>query len=240
VRASTRSKRLQQSQRFLSGPSTARAYAVGEVGPDPRRTWFLILTSAVVVALVSLVLYSVVVVPGVFLIWAIYVAVERSVCVVLTDGGMAVLARSEFTGRPRKFVGLLPSEALFDSNVQRSGRYVLLPTYRLWLRKKRYDSLVCALRASQPGDPEVPGTGMPQPLPMELVPAGAAPGAVPGTLGESKLLQAGYALPSARNVVPGWQMTGNRFNEQWYWDGREWTGHRHWVAGQWVEDVPHG
>ncbi len=142
MRAATRSKRLRQSQRFLSGTTgTARAYGVGEIGPDPRRTLFFIVCGIVAVAFLMFIIYAVVVVPGLLLIWAVYVAVERSTSVVVTDQGVAILARSEFIGRPRKFVALLPATALTDPNVERSGRYVHLPTYRLWLRKKEFELL---------------------------------------------------------------------------------------------------
>ena len=40
------------------------------------------------------------------------------------------------------------------------------------------------------------------------------------------------------NPEPGWQTIGTRFNDQWYWNGQEWTGHRRWIAWQWVEDSP--
>lgn len=108
MRTTSRSKHLDQSRQFLGGQLTGRAYGIGEIGPDPRRTAFFILCGVVVVALLSFIIYSVVVVPGILLIWAVYVSVERSTCLVVTDGGVAILARSEFNGRPRKFVTLLP------------------------------------------------------------------------------------------------------------------------------------
>jgi len=160
MRAATRTKRLRQCQRFLSGTTgTARAYGVGEIGPDPRRTLFFILCGIVAVAFLMFVVYAVVVVPGILLIWAIYVAVERSTSVVVTDQGVALLARSEFNGRPRKLVALLPATALTDASVERSGRYVHLPTYRLWLRQKEFDVLNIS-RAAAAG-----ATSRPAPIP---------------------------------------------------------------------------
>jgi hypothetical protein len=146
MRAATRSKRLRQSQRFLSGTTgTARAYGVGEIGPDPRRTLFFIVCGIVAVAFLMFIIYAVVVIPGLLLIWAVYVAVERSTSIVVTDQGVAILARSEFNGRPRKFVALLPATALMDPTVVRSGRYVHLPNYRLWLRGKEFELLTSVL-----------------------------------------------------------------------------------------------
>jgi hypothetical protein len=172
MRTSTRNHRLSQSQRFLAGHGTARAYAVGEIGPDPRRTLFLILCAVVAFSFFAFVLYSVILFPGVFLIWAVYVAVERSTGVVVTDRGVAILARSEFNGRPRKFVALLPAEILIDPTVQRSGRYVHLPTYRLWLRKREYDVLTSVQRGVQTTTRvhtnAPPPWAMPAPPPMRL------------------------------------------------------------------------
>lgn len=149
MQTSTRNKRLSQSQRYLGGLGTTRAYAVGEIGPDPRRTLFFIVAGVVAVALLSFLLYSVIIFPGVFLIWAVYVAVERTTGVVVTDRGVAVLARSEFNGRPRKLVALLPLEILTDPTAQRSGRYVHLSAYRLWLRHKEFETLTAAASTVQ-------------------------------------------------------------------------------------------
>ncbi len=244
MRTSTRNKRLSQSQRFLGGQGTARAYGVGEIGPDPRRTLVFILCGVVAVAFLSFVIYSVIVFPGVFLIWAVYVAVERSTCVVVTDGGVALLARSEFNGRPRKLVATLPPGILSEPNIQRSGRYVHLPTYGLWLRKKEYDHLTSAEPTLQPGGHAVrQATSSDPPRPESFVPAGV--GSESPAIGVRAQQMHGrnsppgttdYPLPPLGNPEPGWQTIGSRFNDQWYWDGREWTAHRRWVARQWVED----
>ncbi len=184
MRPSTRDKRLCQSQRFLRGIGTARAYGVGEIGPDPRRTRFFILSAVVAVALVAFVFYSSIVFPGLFLIWAVYVAVERSTCVVVTDEGLAILARSEFNGRPRKFVALLPSEVLADPTIERSGRYVHLPTYSLWLREKEHAVLTRALLTAHTSAGVVlPRNGGPAPVDLGTAPPARSPPRRPPTPG---------------------------------------------------------
>ena len=244
MRTSTRDKRLTQCERFLGGQGTARAYGIGEIGPDPRRTLFFILCCVIAVAFLSFVIYAVIIFPGVFLIWAVYVAVERSTCVVVTDRGVAILARSEFNGRPRKLIGLLPPGILTDPTIQRSGRYVYLPTYRLWLRKKQYDHLTSAGLTLQPigqAVREPVGTGLPRS--RDFVPAGVGT-ANPVTRDHTPRTQGLYAPPTrgdyppppSGDPEPDWRTIGNRFNEQWYWNGLEWTAHRRWVAGQWVDD----
>jgi hypothetical protein len=237
MRTSTRNKRLSQCQRFLGGQGTARAYGVGEIGPDPRRTLFLIFCGVVAIAVLSFVIYSVIVVPGVFLIWAVYVAVERSSSVVVTDDGVAILARSEFNGRPRKFVALLPPGILIEP-VQRSRGYVHLPTYGLWLRRKEYDYLASAMPTLQPsGQAARQPANFGSPISGGVAPAGVVrPQRTQGLYAPSK--RSDYPPLPNRNPEPGWQTIGNRFNDQWYWNGQEWTGHRRWVARQWVEDPP--
>jgi hypothetical protein len=192
VRDKTRNKRLQQSRRFLGGNAgSGRTYGVGEIGPDPRRTLFFILCGVVAVAFVSFVVYSVVVLPGVVLIWAVYVVIERSTSLVVTDRGVAILARSEFVGRPRKFVALLPWGILNDPTVQRSGRYVHLPNYRLWLRRKEYDVLMAAVavQPATPASPPAPGSssagwyGATPPPPAMPPTPGPAPVSAPSQTG---------------------------------------------------------
>ncbi len=40
---------------------------------------------------------------------------------------------------------------------------------------------------------------------------------------------------------PGWYGTGTNPNEQSYWDGQQWSGVRHWAAGQgWIEGAAGG
>ncbi len=226
----------------MGGRRIGRAYGVGEIGPDPRRTAFFIVCGVVVVAFLSFIIYSVIVVPGVLLIWAVYVAIERSSCVVVTDEQVAVLARSEFSGRPRRFIGWLPREVLTAANVYRSGGYVHLPTLHLWLRKKEYDLLV-----SVPAVPE----GLPT---MQMAPQGPvqsdrfAPSAVasaPSLTATRRQSVQGPAVRSAKSGYPppprgpveaGWRTVGTKVNEQWYWNGEEWTGHRRWRERRWVEE----
>jgi hypothetical protein len=233
MRATTREKRLAQSQHFLTGRGTARAYGVGAIGPDPRRTVFFILCGVAAVAFLSFVVYSVIVFPGVLLIWAVFVAVERSTSVVVTDEGMAILARSEFNGRPRRFVALLPPGMLTDPTVQRSGRYVHLPTYGLWLRKKEYEALTSAVMIQTAGQMALAPLGTPRP---ETFPSSRAGGAGAMIAVRTDPTQSGYPSPPRGNPEPGWQTIGARVNDQWYWDGQNWTKHRRWVGRQWVED----
>ena len=162
---------------------------------------------------------------------------RRSSSVVVTDDGVAILARSEFNGRPRKFVALLPLGILTEP-VERSRSYVHLPTYKLWLRRKEYEYLASAMPILQPnGQAARHPANFGSPLPGGVAPAGPVRPQRPQVLSAPSKRSDYPPLPT-RNPEPGWQTIGNRFNDQWYWNGQEWTGHRRWVARQWVEDPP--
>jgi hypothetical protein len=53
---------------------------------------------------------------------------------------------------------------------------------------------------------------------------------------QSPTAGAGRGDASASDKDPGWYSLGTNPNEQSYWDGQEWSGARHWVAGTgWME-----
>jgi hypothetical protein len=92
----------------------------------------------------SFVVFGLIIYPGVLgvvLLVAIFGAIDRPASVTMTNEGMAVLARSEFNGRPRKILTVLPHAVLANSTIQRSGRYIHLPEFHLWFRNKEYDRL---------------------------------------------------------------------------------------------------
>jgi hypothetical protein len=140
----SRSRRLKNSEQLLGAGASGRAYAIGVIGPDPRRTAaILVMVFAVAVAL-SFVFLGVIVIPGFLLVAAIRGAIDRPASVAVTDQGIAVFARSEFNGRPRKVLAVLPQSVLTDRMV-RSGAYVHLPHFELWFRKKEYERLLAAV-----------------------------------------------------------------------------------------------
>ena len=53
---------------------------------------------------------------------------------------------------------------------------------------------------------------------------------------QSPIAGAGGRDTSASDKDPGWYSLGTNPNEQSYWDGEQWSGARHWVAGTgWIE-----
>jgi hypothetical protein len=139
-----RSKGLRKSEQLVGGGTVANQYAVGLIGPDPRRTSALVVIVLALAIALSFVFLGVIIIPGVFLIAAIFGAIDRPASVAATNRGVAVLARSEFNGRPRKLLTVLPQSVLADATVLRSGSYVHLPDFHLWFRKKEYERLLVA------------------------------------------------------------------------------------------------
>jgi hypothetical protein len=153
MRQKTRSKRLRKSEQLLGAGTVAKEYATGVIGPDPRRTWSLMAMVLAVVMALSFVFLGVVVIPGFLLMFAIFGAIDRPASVVVTNQGFAVFARSEFNGRPRKVLTVLPQAVLADRTVSRSGAYVQLPDLHLWLRTKQYERLLTSAESKLASTP---------------------------------------------------------------------------------------
>ena len=161
----------------MGAGSHAHAYAIGVIGPDPRRTDLLLVLIFTVAIALSFVFLGVIIIPGVLLVAAIHGAIDRPASVATTNQGVAVLARSELNGRPRELLTVLPHGVLTDPTVRRSGSYVHLPNFELWFRKKEYERLLAAadtkLVATQRAEP-VPA-GMAMRVPSTPNPAPASP-----------------------------------------------------------------
>jgi hypothetical protein len=77
----------------------------------------------------------------------------------MTRQGVAVFARSEFNGRPRKVLTVLPQGVLAAPTARQSGGYVHLPDLHLWFRRKEYERLLGSADAGlvmNPWAPPVP------------------------------------------------------------------------------------
>ena len=177
----TRSRRLRQSEQLLGAGTNAEAYGIGVIGPDPRRTDALLVVVFAAAIALSFVFLGVIIIPGVLLVVVIHGAIDRPASVAVTSRGVAILARSELNGRPRKVLTVLPHSVLTDGTVRRTGSYVHLADLHLWFRKKEYERLLVAVgTASVPThlvSPEPAGVaaGAPGgPGPVFAMPNGAA------------------------------------------------------------------
>ena len=176
-----RSRRSRQSEQLLGAGTNAQAYGIGVIGPDPRRTDALLVVVFAAAIALSFVFLGVIIIPGVLLVVVIHGAIDRPASVAVTSRGVAILARSELNGRPRKVLTVLPHSVLTDGTVRRTGSYVHLVDLHLWFRKKEYERLLVAVgTASVPThlvSPEPAGVaaGAPGgPGPVFAMPNGAA------------------------------------------------------------------
>jgi hypothetical protein len=162
----TRSKGLKKSGQLLGSGTDIHGYGIGVIGPDPRRTDVLLVVVFAGLIALCFIFLGVILVPGVsgvLLVAAVYGSINRPASVAVTNQGIAILARSELSGQPRKVLTVLPDGVLTDATIRRSGAYVHLPTFHLWFRKKEYERLLAA-----------GGTKLVAPQWAPLVPAGVA------------------------------------------------------------------
>jgi hypothetical protein len=146
-----RSNGLQKSEQLLGAGTNAQEYGIGVIGPDPRRTDFLLVLVFVVAIALSFVFLGVIIIPGVLLVAAMHGAIDRPASVAVTNRGMAIFARSELSGRPRKVLTVLPHGVLTDGTVEHSGSYVHVPNLHLWFRKREYERLLAAVAPESVG-----------------------------------------------------------------------------------------
>ncbi len=163
VSKKSRAKGLKKSEQLLGGGTVANQYAIGVIGPDPRRTSVLIVLIFAAAIALSLVFLGFIIIPGVLLIAVAFGAIDRPASVAVTNRGVAVLARSELNGRPRKLLAVLPQGVLADRTVLRSGGYVHLPEFHLWFRNNEYERLLAPAENDAPlaawAPPVVAGIG---------------------------------------------------------------------------------
>jgi len=193
-----RSKGLRKSEQLLGAGTGGREYGVGVVGPDPRKTAALMVLILAVAIALSFVFLGVIIIPGVLLVAAIFGAIDRPASVAVTNQGVAVLARSQVSGRPRKVLTVLPHAILADQTISRSGSYVHLPIFHLWFRENEYERLLGAtgatLVANQWAVPVPVGAGAPFPS-LNLAPAPPR-GAVGIASPPAPVIVAGSAAPT--------------------------------------------
>jgi hypothetical protein len=148
MRERTRARGRRNSEKVLGAGIAVEEYGVGIIGPDPRGTAAVILLGFAAIVAVTVLYFGIIIIPGFLLLAAIYGAIDRPASFAVTDRGLAVLARSEFNGRPRKVITVLPETVLDSPTVVRSRGFVHLPEVHLWMRKKEHERLLGAARGA--------------------------------------------------------------------------------------------
>ena len=191
MRNRTRARGRRNSEELLGAGIAVEEYGVGIIGPDPRGTAAVVLLGFAAIVAVTVLYFGIIIIPGFLLLAAIYGAIDRPASFAVTDRGLAVLARSEFNGQPRKVITILPETVLHSPTVVRSGGFVHLPDVRLWMRRKEHERLLGAARGGslRPWAAPVPaGVGVAMNVPGGMVappPPVASSAPMSGASGES-------------------------------------------------------
>jgi hypothetical protein len=170
MRNRTRARGRRNSEKLLGAGIAVEEYGVGIIGPDPRGTAAVVLLGFAAIVAVTVLYFGIIIIPGFLLLAAIYGAIDRPASFAVTDRGLAVLARSEFNGQPRKVITILPETVLHSPTVVRSGGFVHLPDVHLWMRRKEHERLLGAARGGslRPWAAPVPaGVGVAMNVPGE-------------------------------------------------------------------------
>jgi hypothetical protein len=124
------------------------AYAAAVSGPDPRKTIGLIIGGAIVLDIVLAASAHIAFGPGALIIvvlMLVYSAIDKPRAVVVSDRGVAVVGRSAWSGRSHEILSICASAEWLEPAIVQRGSYVEIPTHKLWIRRKEYESLRNAL-----------------------------------------------------------------------------------------------
>jgi hypothetical protein len=143
--AKRRAKAVTKTQTLLGAQGTCRMYGFGVVGPEPQRSWLLIVAAAVGVAVVFGLLLGELVFPGWVGIGILRLVINNPRGVGVADQGVIVTRESVWNAAPTRIVVLLPHDVLLaQSGATKSHVRLQLGAEQVWLRRKEYDILLAA------------------------------------------------------------------------------------------------
>jgi hypothetical protein len=149
--AARREKGVAKTQSLLGGQGTCRMYGFGVIGPDPQRSWLMVIGAAIGVAVILSLLLGALIVPGWIGIGILRLAFNNPRGVGVADEGVIVTRESLWNARPTSIVVLLPLESLFAQiGATKSHVRLQLGTEQVWLRRKELAILVAAARPTNP------------------------------------------------------------------------------------------
>jgi hypothetical protein len=145
--AARRAKSVAKTQTLLGGQGTCRMYGFGVVGPDPQRSWLIVVGAAVGIALILGLVLGALVLPGWLLIGVLRLAINNPRGVGVADQGVIVTRESLWNASPTSIVVLLPLDVL-SAQVDATKSHVRLQlgAEQIWLRRNEYEILVAAAR----------------------------------------------------------------------------------------------
>jgi hypothetical protein len=145
--AARRAKGVAKTQTLLAGQGTCRMYGFGVVGPDPQRSWFVVVGAAIGIGVILSLLVGALVVPGWVGIGILRLAINNPRGVAVADEGVVVTRESVWNARPTRIEALLPLDSLFAQiGATKSHVRLQLGAEQVWLRRKEHEILVAAAR----------------------------------------------------------------------------------------------
>lgn len=160
MRASVRQKGVKATEALLGPSQPALGYGIGLVGPNPKLTRLYIFGGWATLLLLALVIRSGILVPGFLVAWVIYSAIDAPVGVAITPGGVVVLKRSVWNGKPTRVIGSAPHSVLRNEATRKRRSLIEVPPLRLWMRPSEFEPLA-ALSASVPAAGQAPAAALP-------------------------------------------------------------------------------
>jgi len=133
-------------------------YGFGVIGPDPRRSWFLIAGGAIVMVVFLAVATGALVVPGWVGIGLLRWAINTPRGVGVADQGVFVTRESFWNARPKSIVARLPFDSLWvTTGSTKTHTRVQLGSEQIWLRRSEHEILVAAANSAFT-QPQAPAT----------------------------------------------------------------------------------
>jgi hypothetical protein len=141
--AKRRAKAVAKTQSLLGIQGTCRMYGFGVTGPDPTRSWWVVLGAVLGVVAVFGILLGALVVPGWLMITFLRQGINNPRGVAVADQGLIVTRESVWNAMPRSIVVLLPMDALgAQIGATKSHVRLQLGAEQIWLRRNEYQILL--------------------------------------------------------------------------------------------------
>jgi len=137
----TRRKSIEAARRLLP-PNPIQQYAYAVTGSYPPTVIGLLVAAWAAVFALSLALFGGVIIPGWLVFFAIRQAINSPRGVVVVDGGVALVRRSFWTGRPNAIVALLPVGSIVPRTSRGSYVEAQVGPEIVWMHNKEYNRLL--------------------------------------------------------------------------------------------------
>jgi hypothetical protein len=142
-----RAKSVAKTQDLLGTQGTCRMYGFGVKGPEPTRSWLLIVGVTIGAVVVIAIATGIVIVPGLVGLAIARCAINTPRGVAVADQGLLVTRESLWNASPKAVTERLPFDGLFvEIGSTKSHVRVQLGREQIWLRRNEHEILTAAAR----------------------------------------------------------------------------------------------